>query len=506
MSMRPKRDDMFARHRSIMPRRHSGCGDGIRTTFMAPARHSQDESKETHAGDRRFWDERLETGSRAEWRDLQLRLLCQHLKHAETGSPYYRAIFASAGVAADQVRTLEDLRRFPFINKQTIRDRQAAAPPFGDLCAVPERDIVYISASSGSTGTPTASPFTARDFADWMDYEARQFWSSGLRPQDRYCHSLNLSLFVGGPCVLGAQKIGALCIHAGTLPSERLLAILQQFQATAMWTTPSYAWYLGETAAKQGLDIRRDLAIQRIFVAGEPGGSIPETRNRIEELWGASVYDYYGLSDIFGACAGMCEEKRGLHWAEDHILVEILDPSSGDPVHEGERGELVLTTLRKAARPMVRFRTGDIVSFTAEPCACGRTSMRMLGVHGRLDDMLIIRGVNVFPSDVEAVARKEVDLSGEYRLIVERHDHLDALTVEVERSANFTGSDPELAKRFAHRLRAALGIQAVVRVLAPMSLPRATHKAKRIEDRRGDVWSGAATAGTSGPGSIMPQS
>ncbi len=436
-----------------------------------------------------YWDGALETQSRADWDGLKLALLQSHLRHAHAGSPYYRASFAAAGVHPDQVKSLDDIRRFPFIDKTVVRDRQLAVPPFGDLCAVPERDIVYISASSGSTGVPTASPFTAGDFDDWIDYEARQFWSSGLRPTDRYCHSLNFSLFVGGPCVLGAQKLGALSIHAGTVPSEKLLAILSQFQATAIWTTPSYAWYLGETAIKEGLDIGRDLAIRRIFVAGEPGGSIPETRNRIEALWGASVYDYYGLSDIFGSCAGMCEEKHGLHWAEDHILVEVLDTRTGEAVAEGERGELVLTTLKKTARPMIRFRTGDIVSFTAEPCACGRTSIRMQGVHGRLDDMLIIKGVNLFPSDVEAVVRKDHDLTGEYRLVVERIDHLDHVTIEIERVHGFNGTDEELARRFGHHLKAVTGVGAQVKVLAADSLPRATHKAKRVLDRRSGVWS-----------------
>ena len=335
---------------------------------------------------------------------------------------------------------------------------------------------------------PTASPFTAGDFDDWIDYEARQFWSSGLRPADRYCHCLNFSLFIGGPCVLGAQKLGALGIHAGTLPSERLLLILRQFQATAMWTTPSYAWALGETAAAEGIDPRRDLAVRRIFVAGEPGGSIPETRARIEELWGASVYDYYGLSDIFGSCAGMCEEKDGLHWAEDHILVEVLDPATLLPVAEGERGELVLTTLRKAARPMIRFRTGNIVSFASAPCRCGRTSIRMHGVHGRLDDMLIIKGVNIFPSDVEALVRGDDRHTGEYRLVVDRFEYLDRLTVEIERTHSPGEPDDDLAERFGRRLKALTGVSARVTVLAPGSLPRATHKAKRVEDRRTGLW------------------
>lgn len=437
---------------------------------------------------RPYWDEALETQPRADWDALKLQLLQKHLHHAYHHSPYYRASFDAAGVHPEEVRSLDDIRRFPFINKQTLRDRQLAVPPFGDLVAVPERDIVYISASSGSTGVPTASPFSATDFDEWIDYEARQFWSSGLRPEDRYAHSLNFSLFVGGPCVLGAQKLGALSIHAGTVPSERLLAILRQFQVTAIWTTPSYAWYLGETAIKEGIDLRKDLAVRRIFVAGEPGGSIPETRQRIEALWGASVYDYYGLSDIFGSCAGMCEEKDGLHWAEDHILVEVLHPDTNEPVEEGGRGELVLTTLKKTARPMVRFRTGDIVSFTSEPCGCGRTSIRLQGVHGRLDDMLIIKGANLFPSDVEAIARRDHDLTGEYRLIVERENHLDRLTVELERSPAYAGSDEELAHRFGRQFKSITGVSAVVSILPADTLPRATHKAKRVEDRRSGVW------------------
>jgi len=436
-----------------------------------------------------YWDPELETRSRAAWRASTLAALKRHVSFAYANSPFYRAHFDAAGVRPDDVKALDDLRRFPFIDKKVLRDRQITKPPFGDLCATPERDIVYISASSGSTGVPTASPFTAQDFEDWIDYEARQFWSSGLRPEDRYCHSLNFSLFVGGPCVLGAQKLGALSIHAGTVPSEQLLGILRQFQATAIWTTPSYAWHLGETAVKEGIDPKTDLAVKRIFVAGEPGGSIPETRRRVEELWGASVYDYYGLSDIFGSCAGMCERKDGLHWAEDHILPEVLDPDTQEPVPLGERGELVLTTLKKAARPMIRFRTGDIVSFTEDPCRCGRTSLRMLGVHGRLDDMLLIKGVNLFPSDVEAVVRKDTELTGEYRLVVERVEHLDRLTIEIEHVHGYNGTTETLSLRIGHQLKALTGVGAVVSVLPPDTLPRATHKAKRVEDRRADVWS-----------------
>lgn len=436
----------------------------------------------------KYWDPQLETQDRESWDRLKLHLLQKHLKIAYEGSPYYRRSFDEAGVHPSQLKSLDDIRRFPMINKTVLRERQEAAPPFGDMLAVPEKAVIYISTSSGSTGVPTASPFTAQDFEDWMDYEARQFWSSGLRPTDRYCHALNFSLFVGGPCVLGAQKLGALTIHAGTLPSERLLMIMKQFSATATWTTPSYAWHLGETALKEGIDPKKDLSIKRIFVAGEPGGSIPETRRRIEELWGAEVYDYYGLSDIFGSCAGMCEEKNGLHWAEDHILVEVIDPATGEPVAEGERGEMVLTTLKKTARPLIRFRTGDIVSYTTDPCPCGRTSLRLHGIHGRLDDMLIIKGVNVFPSDIESIARKDPDLTGEYRLVVDRVNFLDTLTVEVEHTPSYSGSLESLAERIQREVKTLLGIKAKINLLPPDTLPRATHKAKRVIDNRTGVW------------------
>jgi phenylacetate-CoA ligase len=229
--------------------------------------------------------------------------------------------------------------------------------------------------------------------------------------------------------------------------------------------------------------------VRRIFVAGEPGGSIPETRSRIEALWGARVYDYYGLSDIFGSCAGMCEARDGLHWAEDHIFVEVLDQETQQPVKPGDRGELVLTTLKKSARPMIRFRTGDIVSLTSEPCSCGRTSIRMEGVHGRLDDMLIIKGVNIFPSDVESIARKDQNLTGEYRLVVERIDHLDRLTVEIERARGYNDSDDDLSQSFARQLKSITGVTARVTILPDGTLPRATHKAKRVDDRRAGVWS-----------------
>ncbi|KYC52775.1 MAG: AMP-binding enzyme [Candidatus Methanofastidiosum methylothiophilum] len=229
-----------------------------------------------------YWNKEIETMKRQDLENYQLKHLKNILKHAYYNSLFYRDTFNSAGVSPDDINSLDDLQKLPLMIKDDIRKDQEAFPPLGQITSVPQKEIVYISVSSGSTGLPTASPFTAQDFEDWIDYEARQFYSSGMRPKDRYCHALNMSLFVGGPCVLGAQRIGALSIHAGTLPSERLLKIITQFQPTIIWTTPSYAWYLGETAKKQDIDVAQDTSIKKIFVAGEPGGSIKETKKSIE--------------------------------------------------------------------------------------------------------------------------------------------------------------------------------------------------------------------------------
>ncbi len=434
---------------------------------------------------KKYWDEELETMSREEVKAYQLKLLKETLEFSYNRSPYYKQAFDKAGVAPGDLKSLEDLKKFPTINKQILRERQQAIPDFGDIACVPEEEMVYMSASSGSTGVPTASPFTAQDFEDFQDFEARLFWSSGMRPTDRYCHALNFTLFVGGPDVIGAQKVGALSIWAGAIPSERLLQILEQWKATVTWTTPSYAWYLGETAKEHGIDPAKDLAVKKIFVAGEPGGSIPETREAIEQLWGAEVYDYYGLSDIFGACAGMCEEREGLHWAEDHILVEVIDPDTGEEVAEGERGELVLTSLKKKARPLIRFRTADIVSYTTEKCRCGRTSMRLHGIHGRLDDMLIIKGVNVFPSDIEAIIRNNKDMTGEYRLRVSEKKHMTHLVVEAEHGRHIAANQlAELGGSIQKECMKIVGIKPEIKLVNPGELPRATHKAKRVIDER----------------------
>ncbi len=434
---------------------------------------------------RRYWNESIETLPREALEQLQLTRLRNHLVFAYENSPYYRDAFIQAGVNPYEFTSLADLRAYPFVDKKVERTRQLAKPLLGDMLAVPEQDVVYVSASSGSTGVPTLSPFTAADFDNYQNIQARLFWAAGMRPHDRYVHALNFSLFVGGPDVIGAQKLGALCFWAGTVPSDRLLQIMQDFQPTVTWTTPSYAWHLGETAKAKGIDPVKDLAIRRIIVAGEAGGSIPATREAIEKLWNARLFDFYGISDIYGACAGMCEARNGLHLAEDDILLEVLDPQTGEPVEDGKPGEMVLTTLTKQARPMIRFRTGDIITADRSPCSCGRTHARIT-VIGRLDDMFIISGVNVFPSDVEFVVRNIPGLSGEYRITLFEENHLTRFELEAERQKD---GDPEqdqtLINQLQHALKIRLGVKpAGIRLLAEGILPRSTHKAKRVQDLR----------------------
>jgi len=440
--------------------------------------------------EKKFWNEEIETLPVEKLEVLQLKQLKEHITFAYANSPYYKSTFKDIGFEPGDFKNLSDLRRLPFTNKKIERDRQIAHPILGDLTAVPERDVVFVSASSGSTGVPTLSPFTKQDFDEFQDAQSRLFWAAGVRPRDRYVHALNFTLFVGGPDVIGAQNLGALCLWAGSIPSDRLLHILKEFKPTVTWTTPSYAWYLGETARNSGIDPAKDLAIRRIIVAGEPGGSIPATRKAIEELWNAELYDFYGISDIFGACAGMCSQKDGLHLLEDHIYLEVLDIKTGEAVKDGSPGEMVLTTQRKKARPLIRFRTGDIITADRTPCACGRTHVR-IKVIGRIDDMFIVSGVNVFPSDIEFIVRGVEGLTGEYRIRIYTEDRLTKFDIEVERASGSSTTDESLAQEVIQKVKVRLGVRPKeVKILNSGEIPRATHKAKRVIDTRDNLGGG----------------
>jgi phenylacetate-CoA ligase len=429
-----------------------------------------------------FWNEELETLSRKKLEALQLKSLQEELAHAYANSPYYKRAWEEAGLRHSDVKTLEDLTKFPFIDKKTQRDTQGIGSFLGELAAVSEEDVIFVSTSSGSTGVPTLSPFTAQDFDEFQDVEARLFWQAGIRPKDRYVHALNFALYVGGPDVIGAQRTGALCIWVGAVPSERLLFVLKTYQPTAIWTSPSYIIALGERALQSGIDPKKDLSIKKIIVAGEMGGSIGATRQAITDIWGAELYDFYGLSDIFGACAAHCEVHDGLHIAEDHIYVETVDLDTGAILPPGERGELVFTTLRKKARPIIRFRTGDIGRIDLTPCQCGRTHGRIY-VDGRKDDMFIVSAVNVYPSDIEYVIRAFPEISNEYTIRIFEENYTCKYEVNVENVSE--QSDADIRELVINALKARIGVKpAIVNVHPNGTLERSTHKAKRVIDQR----------------------
>lgn len=418
-------------------------------------------------------------------RNWQLGYLKDELKFAYENCPYYKRAWDEAGVSPE-IDSLADLQKFPFINKQTERDTQGVGSFFGELCGVPEDEVVYMATSSGSTGVPTMSPFTQGDFEDFMKAESRLFWQAGMRPNDRYLHGMNFALYVGGPCVIGAQELGALGIWVGAVPSDRLLWAMKQYQPTFFWSSPSYAWQLGQKALEKGYDPKTDFAsLKHIIISGEPGGSIESTRKAIEEIWDASVYDFFGLSDIYGACAAMCDAKDGLHIIEDQILVEVVDPVTGEVLPDGERGEIVYTTLKKRARPMIRFRSGDIGHVNRETCECGRTMTRIY-IQGRKDEMFIVSAVNVFPSDIEYIVRNDKGLSGEYLIRVYDENYTTRYEVSVERVFGSDEPYDEIAKRVENELKTHTGVRpAKVLVFDTDKLGTSSeHKAKRFIDER----------------------
>lgn len=434
----------------------------------------------------KYYDPEIECMPREQLEELQLGRLQEIVKYAYDNTVYYKRAFDEAGVKPEDIKKLSDLAKFPFVSKATERATQRVGTFFGEMCSVPEEDVVFMATSSGSTGVPTVSPFTQEDFDLWQNTESRLFWQAGMRKNDRYVHALNFALYVGGPDVMGAQNLGALAIWVGAVPTDRLLFVLKEYQPTIIWTSPSYAWQLGEKAKLAGFDPKTDFSIHTIIVAGEGGGSIQSTRESIEDLWGAKVVDFYGISDIYGACAAMCEAKDGLHIVEDQILVETVDPTTGEVLPDGQTGELVFTTLCKKARPMIRFRTADIGYVDKSPCSCGRTLAR-IHVTGRKDEMFIVSAVNVFPSDIEYVVRGMEGLTGEYSIRVYDKNFTCKYEVSVERAANSSEPYDELSKRVEAAIRAHVGVRpAKVLVFDAGKLgTESEHKSTRFIDERG---------------------
>lgn len=437
-----------------------------------------------------IWNAPAETMPRAELAALQLRRLQALAQRVYERVPFYRQAFDRAKVHPEQIRTLDDLRRLPWTRKADLRDHY----PFG-LFAVPRDQVVRVHASSGTTGKPTVVGYTRGDLGVWAEVCARGLAASGGRPGDVFHNAYGYGLFTGGLGMhYGGELLGMTVVPVSGGNTERQLLLIQDFQPRVIACTPSYMLTLAEAARARGLDPRR-FSLRYAVLGAEPWTEA--MRQQIQRLLPVRAVNIYGLSEVIGpGVSNECvEAQRGSHVFEDHFIAEVLDPASGDPVPPGEVGELTFTTLTKEALPVIRYRSGDLASLDSSPCACGRTHARMSLVVGRTDDMLIIRGVNVFPSQVESVVVDFAELSPHYQLHVTRERTLDELEVRVESAPSYAADGDALgargaetaalANRVAERLRGLTGIGIRVSIVPPATLPRSEGgKLRRVIDER----------------------
>jgi phenylacetate-CoA ligase len=421
----------------------------------------------------------VETMSRQGLTALQTARLKHTLDRAYNNVPHYRKKFDAAGVSPAAFKSLTDIVRFPFTLKNDLRDNY----PFG-MFAVPHEQILRIHASSGTTGKPTVVGYTKGDLSTWADLMARCFACAGTVPGDIVHNAYGYGLFTGGlGAHYGAERLGCAVVPMSGGGTERQVTLLTDFKASVLCATPSYALNIAEVAQKMGVDLKQSSLRIGLFGA-EPWSDA--MRHDLESRLGLKAVDVYGLSEIMGPgvaceCHGV---QSGLHGWEDHFLFEIIDPETLQPLPMGATGELVVTTLTKEAQPMIRYRTRDITRLSNTPCACGRTHVRILRVTGRNDDMLIIRGVNVYPSQVEAVLVGFPGLAPHYQIVLTRDGALDAMTVEVELAPTFTGDRFGKANEVTHHIKSLIGVTCKVVVKAEGEVPRSQGKAVRVVDRR----------------------
>lgn len=427
-----------------------------------------------------IWNPQAEMLPRGELEQLQAERLRQLVRRLFDASPFYRQKLEAHGVRPEDVRSLDDLRRLPFTTKAEVR----AGYPFG-MFTVPQDQVLELHCSSGTTGSPILVGYTRADLDLWGEVMARVLGCAGVKAGDRVHNAYGYGLFTGGLGFhYGAMRVGATVLPISSGNTARQVKLITELGCTVLCCTPSYALRIAEVMEESGV---RPQTLRVGIFGAEPWSE--GMREEIQRRLGLSAVDIYGLSEVIGpGVACECHEaKAGLHVNEDHFLVEVVDPRTGEPLPEGERGELVFTTLTREATPVLRYRTGDLSALYREPCRCGRTLARMARVTGRTDDMLIIRGVNVFPSDVEAVLTRFPELEPQYQIVVDRERALDVLEVRVEAREGFYQEERvhELESRVAARLREGLGVSARVSVLRPKELPRTeVGKAVRVVDRR----------------------
>ena len=426
-----------------------------------------------------FWHQEIETLDRSALDALQLERLRETVRRLER-VPFYRRKFLKTGIQAEEIKSAADIRRLPFTTAADLRENY----PDG-LLAVSREEVLRLHTSSGTTGKPKALFFSRRDVDTAADLIARAVCMTGVTRRDVFQNMMSYGLFTGGLVMhYGAEKVGCLVIPAGPGTSERQLLLMQDFRTTVIHILPSYALYFADFLEKKGIDPRKNLALRKAFVGAEP--HTEETRRKIEEALGLDVYNSYGLTEMNGpGVAFECEGKCGMHLWEDNFVLEIINPATGEPVDDGQTGELVLTSINREAMPLLRYRTRDLTSIIPGPCACGRTHRRIHRITGRSDDMLIVRGVNIFPQQIERVLMAMPQIGRNYVIQLEG---LDDMTVKVELSpAGFDGEVGHLAElqnQVAEKLRAELWIRPKVELVASGSLPVAEGKAKRVIDKR----------------------
>ena len=429
-----------------------------------------------------IWNPEAECMSQEEKQELQLRRLQNTVERACENVPYYNKRLNEAGVFPEDIETLDDIEKLPFTTKNDLRE----AYPFG-MFAVPDEEIVEVHTSSGTTGKPVVSGYTSRDLEIWSEVMARALTMGMATRKDRIQNCYGYGLFTGGLGVhYGAQKIGATVIPISAGNTKRQIEIMQDFGTTVITCTPSYALYLAEVLEKEGVDIS-ELNLKSGIFGAEMWTE--EMRKTIEERLGLTALNIYGLTEIIGPGVAMeCTEKRGLHIAEDHFYPEIIDPKTGEKLPHGTKGELVLTTLTREGMPVLRFRTKDITALRGGECGCGRTLVRMDRITGRSDDMLKIRGVIVFPSQIERALLKIKGLEPHYQIVVTRPEFLDELEVQVEASPDLFSDEVkhvEEAKRMIEKhIHSEIGLRVNVTLVEPGSLPRSEGKAIRVIDKR----------------------
>ena len=428
-----------------------------------------------------FWQKELETMSRDQLADLQLKKLKETVARCYHNVPYYQKIFKEQGILPEDIRSLDDLKKLPMTRKAALRENY----PF-KLLACPMRDVVRIHGSSGTTGKPTMVAYTRHDLDIWSDCVTRVVCAGGATPDDVAQIAFGYGLFTGALGLhQGLEKLGCAVIPMSAGNTEKQLMLMQDLGVTVLIATPSYALYLSEVAAQKG--IIGNLKLRIGFFGAE--GCTPEMRQKIEENFGIIATDNYGMSELTGpGVSGECEYRCGLHFWEDHFIPEIIDPETGEVLPAGSTGELVVTPLFKEALPLLRYRTGDITRLDYSPCACGRTHVRMEKVQGRSDDMMIIKGVNVFPSQIESVLLGVDQVGPHYLLILRRKNFLDTLEVQIELIDGSLLEDfrqlQALRSDIRARLKTVLGLDCAVTLVNPNTIERFQGKAKRVVDLR----------------------